>query len=386
MAQVQCTLVWYAYGAHIEQLNTGFLALHKSGLIRLSQRSSDQPFPNSTVQHLQKVGGSQLTAVLNAKLRVHYDCHDAVELNERMLEECDFYFKRSYSQQYVDALPRHRGKVFPLGLCYRVLPNAADWRSVKRALLGARGTAKLAALIAALDAGNWLKYNPRLRDLQALPDPELPPRVLFLANAYDPYDAPGRSKQKIEEITALNDTRARCIETLRKELGSRFLGGFMHNPYSVRNYGRLVVEDNRLTRKRNYIRLLRSFPICVATSGLHGSIGWKFAEYVALSKAIVSEKLNYQVPGGLEAGRNYLQFVSPEQCAEQCLRLAQDRELRNSLMINNALYYQSHLRPDVLVLNSLLQALSVSGAQPHRLNALDAAIAPARAKPAPRPT
>lgn len=102
--------------------------------------------------------------------------------------------------------------MFPLGLCYRVLPDAANWRSVHRALMASAGLSeKLVSLLDAIDAGNWLRYNPRMRDLQALPDLHLAPRVLFLAAAYDPHSDPGRSKQKIEEIAAINDTRAQPV-------------------------------------------------------------------------------------------------------------------------------------------------------------------------------
>jgi hypothetical protein len=360
MPQAQCRLTWYSSGGHLQQLYTGFLMLHRRGLIGLSQRFSREPLGSaSPASHLQDVSGAHLGVLVNGELRVHYDCHDAVELHEQRLEECDLYFKRSYSQAYVDALPRHKGKVFPLGLYYRVLPNAPHLLGIQRAFIAGSGVGgKLASLVDALDAGNWLKYNPRVRDLESLPEYGLAPRLLFLAAAHDPYRAPDRSKEKIEEMLAINDTRAKCIQVLRKELGPKFLGGFIHTPYSVKAHKAFLVQDNEMTRKRNYVRLLKSFPICIATTGLHGSIGGKFAEYVALAKAIVSEPLNYQIPGDLQAGRNYLEFASPQECAESSIRLVEDRDERTRLMFNNARYYQSYLRPDVLVLNSLLEVLS----------------------------
>ena len=103
------------------------------------------------------------------------------------------------------------------------------------------------------------------------------------------------------------------------------------------------------------MKLLREFPIGIATTGLHGSIGWKLAEYVSYSKAIVTEKLNYRVPGHFEKELNYLDFVSPEGCVESAARLFQNYSLRCQLMINNYRYYQSYLRPDSLVLNTLLK-------------------------------
>jgi hypothetical protein len=383
MPQTQCRLIWYSSGRHLQQLYTGFLMLRRRGLVRLSQGFSKEPLSSSTANHLRDVSGAHLSVVVNGDIRVHYDCHDAVELSEQQLERCEFYFKRSYSQKYVDNLPKHKSKVFPLGLYYRVLPDSVDFCSIQRAFITSRDlTGKLLSLVDALDAGNWLKYSARVRELESLPDYDLPPKVLFLAAAHDPYANPGRSKEKIEGMVAINDTRAKCIQVLRQALGPKFFGGFIHSSYSIRAYKQSLVHDNDVTRKRNYIRLLKSFPICIATTGLHGSIGGKFAEYVALAKAIVSEKLNYEVPGDLQAGRHYLEFGSPEECAEKSMRLIEDREEREKLMFNNALYYQSYLRPDALVLNSLLKVLSTSYGRSNRSPAYLLGHAPAAGRPA----
>src|SRR5688572_10337051 len=360
MARTECRLIWYSSSAHLDQVHTGFMMLHQGGLIRLSQRLSKTPFAPSSLPHLKASAGAHLTALVNGELRIHYDCHDAVELNEQRLADCDFYFKRSFSASYVGSLPKPGAQVLPLGLNYRVLPDAPELHSLHRALMVRGARAKLATSLETLDDLNWVKYTPRVRELQALPDPDAPPRVLFLVAAYDPDDKANRSPQKRAEIQQTNAMRARCIELLRRALGARFYGGFIPGPYSCRAFGGLLANEADVTRKRQYIDLLKSFPICVATTGLHGSIGWKFAEYVALSKAIVSEKLNYQVPGDLAEERNYLEFASPEQCVEQAARLLESREERGRLMFNNARYYQAYLRPDVLVLNSLLKALSAS--------------------------
>jgi hypothetical protein len=367
MPRPECRLIWYSTGGHLQQLFTGFVMLHARGLVGLSQARSREPLSSGPAHHLKNVGGAHLTVVINGEIRVHYDCHDAAELHEEQLERCDFYFKRSYSQPYVDSLKRHAGKVLPLGLFYRVLPERFHLASIERALLGSRGLREtLNSLVDAVDVRNWLKYSARVRELEALPEPDQPPRVLFLAAAHDPYRRAERAPQKIEEMRLINDTRARCIRLLRKALGPRFFGGFIHTRYSAANYGDCLAADDAVTRKRNYIKLLKSFPIGIATTGLHGSIGGKFAEYVALSKAIVSEPLNYQVPGELQAGRNYLEFASPEQCVEQAMHLMEHREERTRKMLNNALYYQSYLRPDALVLNSLLKVLSNAAPQPAR--------------------
>ena len=161
-----------------------------------------------------------------------------------------------------------------------------------------------------------------------------------MVRAWDPYDRPDRERKTIEDFLQINETRAQCVKFLREEFGDKFYGGCSHTEHAVKNYKECLMPDNTLSSQRNYIRLLRSYPICVATTGLHGSIGFKFAEYVASSKAILSEKLNYEVPGGLEAGNNYIEFDFPEDCVNKARQLFSDSGLRRQIMKNNAIYYR----------------------------------------------
>ena len=47
---------------------------------------------------------------------------------------------------------------------------------------------------------------------------------------------------------------------------------------------------------------------------------------MAFSKAILTEKLIYGVPGDFESERNYLEFASPETCVDAAIRLVEDRK------------------------------------------------------------
>src|SRR5262249_14728323 len=147
----------------------------------------------------------------------------------------------------------------------------------------------------------------------------------------------------------VNNARARCIELLRREFGNRFLGGFIHTDFAARNYPGALLPDNAVSAKENYLKLLRAFPICVATTGLHGSIGWKMGEYVAFSRAIASERLNYEVPGNFMTGQNYLEFTGPEACVNAVHQLFSDGALRYAMMRNNYEYYLASLKPDTMV-------------------------------------
>ena len=147
---------------------------------------------------------------------------------------------------------------------------------------------------------------------------------------------------------------------LKESLGPRFTGGFTPNRFAQENYADLVVSPDS-TSQQSYLRTLKSFPICVASTGLHGSTGWKLAEYVAFSKAILSERLLYDTPGAFEPRRNYIEFTSAEECLNGAVRLIEDTALRQQIMQNNAAYYRAYLRPDALVRNALTAALEKAG-------------------------
>jgi hypothetical protein len=360
MSRIACSLHYHTNGTHIQQLYTGLFELHRAGLIELSQQMVPVRIPERAAQHLRDAWRTHAKVVLNRHTTLHFDMHDACEIDLVDLEMCDFYFKRSYSRAYVERLPDGGDKVLPFGFNYHVLPDAADWFALSRALhLPASPGDRVSSIREALDAGNLTQFHSRLRELQAPPDYAADARVLFLVAAYDPHDIADRTPEKVHERKHINEMRAQCIRLLRKELGSRFLGGFSHSAYTVAHYKDCLVSNARITDKKVYLRTRRSFPICVATTGLHGSNGWKLAEYVACAKAIASERLVYEVPGPFEADRNYLEFTSPERCVEQVSRLISDPALRHEMMTANALYYGAYQRPDAIVLNALMSALSL---------------------------
>lgn len=358
MTKIDCKLICHSRSTHLDQLYTGFSMLHDAKVINLTQEITTRQIRfRDPLQHLRDAGHAHLEVVVNGGTRLHFDTHDAKEIPIEELEGCDFYFKRSYSPSFIAQLPaRHGSKLFPLGLNYHVLPDRASGPAWQRTLrIRASWRSRLAGTKQALDPYNLLGFQPRLKFLEALPDFKAPPRVLFLVACYDPYDEPDRSEEKIEERIQINATRAACIRALREALGPRFHGGFTPNAFARENYPGLIAEVR--SDRQSYLRTLAQYPICVATMGLHQSNGWKLAEYVAHSKAIVTESLRHSVPGDFSHGRNYLEFKEPGQCAEAAIRLVEDAALRSELMANNAGYYRAFLRPDALIAHALLTAM-----------------------------
>lgn len=360
MRAIQCRLLYRSISPHLQQLYTGFLMLHGSGFIHLSQHLHRAPweYPGD-VPHLKDACHAHLDVVLEGNLRLHFDTHDSADIAMSELQACDFYFKRSFSPATIAKLTEsEQQKIMPLGLSYRVLPDVVDFFALRRSLrLNGIFRNSYSAVRQALDIGNKLGHQPRLAQMHAPVNFDASPTVMFLVAAYDPYDDPERTPDKVLERILINETRARIISLLIEALGTRFVGGFSESEYSCEHYRDLVVPAE-VTTQESYLQRLKSTPICIATTGLHGSVGWKLAEYVAFARAPLAQKLTYTVPGSFAAGANYLEFDLPSECMTAAVRLIEDAQLRQELMRNNASYYQNHLRPDALVKNALTAALA----------------------------
>ena len=355
MSNIKCELFCHSNSQHIELLYTGFRLLEQQRKIDLSYNISKNQlpdFPHFSPEQL-------LVKVNNAKLLI-FDELDFGDIHEDSLHQIDFLFKKSFSARIIGPELAYK-KVFPLGLGYVIYEKYPSWFSLRRAFLEESAGAIARSFIQTL-LGPCNSLHPRLYRLHIdncgiKPDPSLPAGVIFMARLWDPAKSVPKYRAEKEEV---NLKRVDCIRKLHKEFGSRFMGGLKYDEYALRYFPDCLRPDIRLSAYGDLMRLTRQYPIGVATTALHDSIGWKFGEYVAFSRAIVSEKLNFEVPG-LEAGKHYLEFTTTDECIEAVSTLMNDRELRVQMMNRNYEYYHTHLRPDLLVWNALSIALGFGG-------------------------
>ena len=151
--------------------------------------------------------------------------------------------------------------------------------------------------------------------------------------------------------------RVDIIKRLKNELGSNFTGGLYNSKYAQENYPELILDES-ITQKENYLNLVKNCDICIGSLGLHKSTGWKTAEYVAASKAIVNENLFYESLGDFESGKNYLGFKDENECIEHIYELIKNPDKIVKMQNNNYIYYNKFLRPDMQVLNTLLMVMN----------------------------
>ncbi len=149
-------------------------------------------------------------------------------------------------------------------------------------------------------------------------------------------------------IIRMNSFRINLIRTLKTKY-IFFYGGIEESNFS-RNLCPDIVVSKKCTSKRKYLKVLKKSNICIATSGLFDSIGWKFAEYISFSKAIVAEDMSYD-KCGLEENKNFLSFSSIEECCEKIDSLLSNENRIFDIMRNNQQYYWQFLEPTNLFSN-----------------------------------
>ena len=354
---IKCEIYIHSTSEHISQLCTGFSMLAAQKKIKLTYnlqpytRNGKSPLKDKDPYALQG-----MFVVVNDKTAVYYDTTDGENFPEAAMNAVDIYFKRSYRP---DAIPgSYKKKTYPLGLNYELYPGGVNKLDVARFFLNKHLSKSPKHMVKSLMRNLHLTYQPAIADMHAAPDLVREPRVLFMTRAWDPNGLSGKETPEVAEYwkrvcNEVNETRAAIVGTLRDKLGDKFYGGFSHDEYSTKKYGKFLLTDMRMSKKKAYINILREFPICIASTGLFNSIGWKLAEYVAFSKAIVSEPLYFEVPGDFSKDKNYLEFTTAEQCVGQTLLLLDDQQKRTEIMENNSRYYNEYLAPDKLIWRTL---------------------------------
>jgi hypothetical protein len=310
--------------------------LHRLGEIELQQKLFPRPPPSADARcppHLVHAKGWHCCLEVNG-LRYYVDVHDSHEIDADALESCDVYLKRGYVHDPLSP------KVRPLGLNYQVCADGFDRFELERRF----------RLEGWKPAARYFGHRQlTVSDFEADATTG-EPRVLFLCRTWQPDVERGRDKNAERE--RINQNRAECIVALRRAFGDRCIAGFDPTPYARARYPHAVGADQSLTKRRRYVQFMQTIPICVATIGLHSSNGWKLGEYIASSRAIVSEELHHDVPG-LVRGRNYLPFKSTAECVERVGELMESKAKRTAIAEANRQYYLTHLRPDRLIANAL---------------------------------
>ena len=323
--------------SHVGQIITGFLMLKEQGW--------DVEIKNQVKGPKSFFHGMPMIRAEYRGKRIIYDLGDGYNVPKDImagLENCDFYFKRSFSaEKNRELIKGYEGKMYPLGLYFRVTHprspiNEPLWKALLKPLLG-KASARY--------------FVPKV--FLGIPEPEgeRKPRILFLTQLWNDQE-PGFSEEENRERTYINQMRIDIIRALRERYGDAFVGGLNDSALS-RTWAPDLIMPAEYTERKRYLKLVHSCDICIGSMGLFESIGEKTGEYVAAAKAIVNERLHYTVTGDFAEGIHYLSFETVEQCLDAVQKLVEDSQLRLAMKQANVEYYRNYLRPDMLVKNTL---------------------------------
>ena len=323
----------YPLRAHAYQAISGFIALKKQKIISLNidfDRDVDIPLANAFYSEI------------NGR-KVIYDIEDGT--NNFLPDTIDYIHKENillFKRAYDEQLFKYDKMIRPYGLNYINFSNnfialGTDYLARRKFLPPGAVQFTLSKL------QDWSFIDANVRHTN---------RIFFCTRLWD-------QNETHSPVDVLNDERIQVILSLRKAFPNNIIAGVQDSPLS-RKLCKDLILPSQITRRNNYLDLLSKSSVCIATTGLHRSTGWKFGEYVASGKAIVTEPLSFLIPGDFYDGKNYLSFTSANDLIDKCDYLLSNPEKRREMEKNNIDYYIHNLRPDVLIWNTLKQVIDNS--------------------------
>jgi len=253
----------------------------------------------------------------------------------------DLYFKRSFLASEAD---KRAIKTLPFGMPF-ACRFPGDLFGVLRGLLASDLPWKLRL--------QRLSQYARITDARsfvASAPAEKVQRVIFQTRLWEPHEIPG------DDLDAVNLPRVSLIRRLRKELGSRFLGGLVPTARARRDYPELVREDG--VRRDDYLALMRSSAIGISTRGLFHSTPWKLSEYLSIGIAVVTQPITNQPLDPLIENQHVLTFNTEDECLQHCTTLLENADKTAEMQLANRAYYESSVEPMAVVRRCLLQCKS----------------------------
>lgn len=260
----------------------------------------------------------------------------------RLSEEVNVLYKRDYCSGIDTKELFYKGKIKSLGLNYFCYDNR-----VKRMYYpGIRyAKKKLKEILHDSFDENWKNYEVKKESEDFSCD------VLFLTRLWDPDAKEVESKHIAEDRIQINNMRIEIVRKLRRQYGNKAICGLSDDAYARKLAPELIVTE--LTKKWNYMEIMKRAKVVVTSLGLHKSNGWKTGEYMSAGRSIVMEKPYYDIPFA-QSGMNWLEYSDSEECVCAVDELLINKSRRQEMADANREYYLHHLRPDMLIKSTLV--------------------------------
>lgn len=347
---LHCTLIINSYSPFLQQIYTGFCELEAAGKISLTVKKSKHFDPLNKLKPYTEV-------IINNNINVLIDTFDQGHLfaENNLTITPDFYFKRSYSDHFKKE-SKWEKILQPLGFNYYVTSKNDKIMPFSRLIKG-----KVKRIINVSDKllGTDMAFNCNIGEYEFEPELQDNCNILFTTRVWDPSEMTGLSQSETENRLETNEFRAMVIRTCKTNFKERFIGGLERTPFSEKKYSDCLLDSNKIFETRNYLSNIRKSDICISTLGLFHANGWKFAEYFAASRAVITEKMQYDVIGDFAEGKHVLSFTDSDSLISHINYLTMNKQARLEMMTRNKKYYTKYIRPDKIVADLIRRASGV---------------------------
>lgn len=266
-----------------------------------------------------------MAVVLADDTRLFLDADDHAGIDTAALEWCDAYGKVNLLPRDLEIPDAH--KLVPLGPSFGL--RWTSWHSAARLTIAAsrRGgsTVPMHSRFVAL-ARHFSRRRP-LSDYR--PGTSDPSRMFFLATYWHQHPDANTERLTIWEAIVADG---------RWHTAGGFVGAPDTVPEAVRCTGRLRVQD--------YLEETRRSLAAINTPAVHGCLGWKFGEFLALGKAIVTLPIAQVMPGPFDPERHVAMVDGPDDVIDTLARLSRDHVERRRLETEARRYFLEDLAPD----------------------------------------
>ncbi|MFD2698600.1 glycosyltransferase [Mesonia sediminis] len=267
------------------------------------------------------------------------------------LENCDFVFKRNFSYDMVNHLPKqHTAKLCSLGLTFKVYSSYfTKNKRLKYKYL-------LTNIVKSLKIDSYLfkRLNKKLtyhkNQLSLLKNPRY-------INDYNNYSEANENivffqtrcfeDDSNNDVKEIHEQRYKIIKLLSLVFNNKFKGGFIKSKLATEKYSDALT--NVPSEPHKYLKALKQAKVVIYTRGLAKSPAWKMAEYMSQAKVIIAEKLTTDLPVPLTHGKELLFFENNEELISNIKLVLENDKLANQLSINARAYFEKHIHPEQTV-------------------------------------
>jgi len=165
-----------------------------------------------------------------------------------------------------------------------------------------------------------------------------------------------------DQFDVANEDRIATVQALRTAFPDERAIGLLPTDTATQMAPDLVLAERVTTSQ--YHQQLRSSLVAVNCLGLSGSVGWKFAEYLAAGNSVVSQPIEKQLLAPVVEGVHYLAYRTPEECVALCRRLMSDDALSGRMREVNRQYFLDWVNPPAHMAHLLKRAFTASRGQP----------------------